>query len=74
MKVKNIGSNMTEVQSKVGEILVSYSTPVAVCMADGSGFYRTSKKHNNTTSSHINKWLEGAKAQEKPQEFFDNLI
>lgn len=74
MKIKNIGSNMTEVEASIGTILVSYETPVAVCMSDGSGFYRTATKHSITTSKHINKWLGGAKAEERPQEFFDSLI
>ncbi len=66
MKIRNIGSNMTEVKTEKGEILVSYETPVAVCMADGSGFYRTSKKWSVATSKHTNKWLDGAKATERP--------
>jgi len=74
MKVKNIGSNMAEVTTGIGDILVSHSTPVAACMADGSGFYRTKKAHSKTTSRHVSKWLNGAKAQERPQEFFDSLI
>lgn len=74
MKVKNIGSNMTEVESKVATILVSYSTPVAACMNDGSGFIRTSKKWSQTTTKHINKWLDGAKAREVDQAVLDNLL
>lgn len=74
MKVKNIGSNTTEVDAKVGTILISYGTPVAARMSDGSGPYRTAKKWSQTTSKHINKWLAGSNAEEKPQEFFDNLI
>lgn len=74
MKVKNIGSNMTEVETKMGTILVSYSTPVAACLSDGSGFIRTSKKWSMTTSRHINKWLAGANAKEVDQSVLDNML
>ena len=73
MKVKNIGSNMTEVETKKGSILISYSTPVA-CRAVNGGCFKTSTKHSQTTTRHINKWLQGLPADEKPQSFFDDLI
>jgi hypothetical protein len=73
MKVTNIGSNMTEIRCGGYTILVSYETPVAAF--DSNGFYKTSKYHSNTTSKHINKWLDGVEGvQERPQEFFDNLL
>jgi len=73
MKIRNIGSNMTELSTEKATILFSYSTPVAACLNDGSGFFRTAKKWSVTTSRHINKWLDGRNATEKPQEFFDAL-
>jgi hypothetical protein len=73
MKVNSIGPNQTEIVKSNGDtILVSYSTPVAA--VTDLGTFRTSKKWSNTTSRHINAWLDGAEAQEKPQEFFDNLL
>lgn len=72
MLVRNIGSNQTEVETRKGRILVSYSTPVAAWI-NGKA-YRTAKKWSVTTSRHINAWLNGAKAEEKPQSFFDNLM
>jgi len=72
MKVSNIGSNMTEVRVGSKVILVSYETPVAAYV-NGS-VYKTSKKWSRTTSAHISKWLDGALAAEKPQEFFDKLL
>ncbi|TVM02977.1 MAG: hypothetical protein CV087_07460 [Candidatus Brocadia sp. WS118] len=73
MRVKGIGSNQTEITKSNGDsILVSYSTPVAANV--GGKFYRTEKKWSKTTSKHINAWLYGAKAEEKPQSFFDNLL
>ena len=74
MKVKNNGSNVTEVKTEKATILISYSTPVACCMDDGIGFFRTNKKWSKTTSKHINKWLGGVEAAERDQTFFDNLI
>ena len=74
LKLKPIGSNMTEVCTDKAVVLFSYRTPVACMMQDGGGFYRTSKKWSVTTSRHINKWLEGAKAEERDQTFFDSLV
>lgn len=72
MKLKNIGSNMTEVETSNGDfVLVSYSTPVAVRTAEGA--YKTDKKWSVTTSRHITKW-GGKDWPTKPQEYFDGLI
>lgn len=73
MKIRNIGSNMTELETEKATVLFSYSTPVAACIHDGSGFFRTAKRWSVTTSKHISKWLDGRNATEKPQEFFDAL-
>ena len=68
-----IASNMTEVTLPTGTtILFSYRTPVAARLYTGK-IIRTSKKWPATTSRHINKWLDGAIAQECEQEFLDNL-
>ena len=72
MKLKPIASNMTEVQVGDVTVLFSYATPVAAQLEDG--FYvRTEKKWSVTTSRHINKWLAGARAEVKPQSYFDGL-
>ena len=70
--LKVIGSNQTELNIGGLVIFFSYNTPVVACV-DGK-FYRTEKKWSNTTSKHINRYLDGVKAESKPQEFFDNLI
>lgn len=73
MKVRNIGSNMTEIVTDEVTILVSYSTPVA-CTMNGT-CYKTEKKWSSTTTRHINKWFGGSnRGILKPQEFFDNLL
>lgn len=73
MTVNPIAPNQTEVRVN-GNLIVlfSYKTPVA-CMLDNQ-YYRTEKKWSKTTSKYINKWLEGHKAEIKPQEYFDNLV
>lgn len=53
-------------------VLYSYNTPVAV-RAHGN-YFRTSKKWSVTTSKHINRWLEGVKATEIPQEQLELLL
>jgi len=72
MNIKQLGSNQTELEIKGARVLFSYSTPVA-CESVGK-WYRTSKKWSNTTTRHINSWLEGAEAEAVPQEFFENLL
>ena len=72
MKLTPIASNMTEVDMGDVVVMFSYSTPVAA-LVKGDGYYRTEKKWSMTTSRHINKWLNGIKASEAPQDFFDNL-
>lgn len=73
MKLNPIASNMTELTLLDGtKVLFSYKTPVA---AQVNGTYvRTAKKWSMTTSKHINKWLDGVKAEEAEQSFFDTLI
>ena len=72
MRVVNIGSNMTEVDTGSALILVSYSTPVAASIS--GSFIRTAKKHSNTTTRHINKWLAGCAAEVVPQKTLDALL
>jgi hypothetical protein len=78
MKLKQLASNMTELQIGFTQILFSYETPVAIFHEDK--FYRTSKKWSVTTSKHIGKWsgmfwnVEFKQWQEQPQEWFDEFI
>ena len=56
MKIIKHGNNQTVIVTKDGrEILVSYSTPVA--MFDGNNILRTNKRHSVTTSKHIASWI-----------------
>lgn len=72
MNIRNIGSNMTQLDLADGtSVLFSYSTPVAA-LTD-NGYYRTSTKYGSTTTRHINKWLDGVLAKEQPQEYFNSL-
>lgn len=81
LKLNPIGANQNEIefQVKSGEgytivkVLFSYKTAVACQYIDGAT-YRTATKWSRTTSKHINNWLAGRAATEKPQPFFDNLI
>ena len=75
MKLTPIASNMTEVEAGDYLILFSHSTPVAARYEgyDAFWYYRTGKDWSSATTRHINKWLNGACAVEKPQEWFDGL-
>ena len=72
MKVKNVGSNMTELVTDGCTVLFSYETPVAA-YTPTQGYVRTAHKWSQTTTRHINKWLDGINADEMPQAFFDSL-
>ena len=59
MKLTRIGqTNATVIRIADGEILFSYSTPVAAFVA-GRGYLRTAQHHSVTTSRHINAWIDG---------------
>jgi len=74
LQVQPLASNMTLLQTPSALVLFSYSTPVAVYDKSKHDYYRTAKYWSKTTTRHINKWLDGVQAQEKPQEFFDEYL
>ena len=74
VKVKPIGSNMTEVSSLtdglIYSFLYSYQTPVAGW--DHRGAFRTAQKYSATTTKQINKYLGGKEiGREVPQTYVD---
>lgn len=73
IRAYSIGSNITEVQVGHNRFLVSYKTPVAAYIS-GQGFFRTATKWSRTTSKHINKWLDGAAAQDIPQAVIEDWL
>lgn len=74
MKVKNIGSNKTELWLDNGAVIFfSYETPVAAQKAEG-GFIKTDKKFSVTTSKHITQWLDGRNAETVPQSVLDAMV
>ena len=73
MKLKAIGSNMTELNINGVSVLFSYSTPVAGW--DDKGAFRTSKHYSTTTSRHINKYLGGKDIGRKvDQDYIDSIV
>ena len=73
MKLKNLGTNKTQVSFPDGSVVFfSYETPVAAQQSDGT-YVRTSTKYSVTTSKHITQWLEGVRAEEVPQAQIDGL-
>ena len=73
MKLKAIGSNMTELNINGVSVLFSYSTPVAGW--DDKGAFRTSKHYSTTTSRHINKYLGDKDIGRKvDQEYIDLIV
>jgi hypothetical protein len=80
MKLNRISTNETEVilnemlvdTTKHATVFFSYDTPVAAKV--GTTYYRTSDTFSNTTSRHLNKWLEGVEATAKSQTWFEKLL
>ena len=73
MKLNPIGPNCTEIDLCDGvRVLFSYKTPVAY-RQDGK-CYRTDCRWSNTTTRHINRWLDGRDAEEVPQSALDALL
>ena len=74
MKLRNIGSNRTEIHLPDGtRVFFSCGTPVAV-MAPNRLFYKTRKKHSQPTTRHINEWLGGNAAEFVSQTAIDALV
>jgi hypothetical protein len=73
MKLRNIGSNMTELEINSTSVLFSYETPVAGW--DSKGAFRTDTRYSSTTSKHINKYLGGKDiGRTVPQSYIDGLV
>ena len=73
MKLKQLGSNQTELVIDYTLVFFSYETPVAARLACGA-LLRTDKLYSVTTSKHINKWLGGSPAVLVKQSVIDNLV
>ena len=73
MKLKNIGSNQTELDLGFAQVFFSYETPVAARLTDGT-LVRTDQWYSATTSKHINKWLQGCDALTVSQYRIDCLL
>ena len=73
MKLKQIGSNQTELDLGFAQVFFSYETPVAARLTDGS-LVRTDERYSVTTTKHINKWLQGCDCQTVPQYRIDCLL
>lgn len=73
MKLKQLGSNMTELDMGFAQVFFSYETPVAARLTDGS-LVRTATKYSVTSTKHINKWLDGCGALTVPQDRIDCLL
>ena len=73
MKIKQIASNMTELDLGFAQVFFSYETPVAARLTDGT-LVRTEQWYSATTSKHINKWLQGCDALTVSQYRIDCLL
>ena len=74
IKLKQLASNMTCLYKDGNEILFSYQTPVAVYDVKRGEYLRTETKFSQTTSRHINKWLQGVNAISVPQSIIEGYV
>lgn len=74
MKLRPIASNQNEITTTDYIVLFSYETPVAAEHRSSGKCYRTAKKWSQTTSRHINSWLEGREAIPISQSEIDSLV
>lgn len=73
LNIKNVGSNMSELEVGGKSILFSYQTPVAGW--DDQGAFRSEDFFSVTTSKHINKYLGGKDIGRKvPQSYIEGLV
>ena len=74
MKLKQIGSNQTELLINGTVVFFSYETPVAAMLPSGR-YVKTSTKYSVTTTKHVNNWLKGVLSDVEvvAQGFIDNL-
>ena len=74
MKLTPIAANRTQLNLNDGtKVFFSYETPVAAQLPNYD-YIRTATKWSQTTTKHINQWLEGVTALEVKQEVLDNLV
>jgi len=74
MKLTPIAANRNIVSYNNGsEVFFSYSTPVAGYCPD-KGYLRTEQWYSQTTTKHINKYLDNVEATKVSQETINNLV
>lgn len=74
IKLRPLASNMTVLILPDGTvILFSYETAVAALLTTGRRIV-TSKKYGSTTTSHINKWIDGSHYEHADQSVLDSLL
>ena len=61
-------THATQIEYGDRNVLVSYSTPVAVKFQNGQRLVKTSQYFSKTTSRHVNKWVDenGGNAETLP--------
>ena len=74
MQLTPIAANRTQLNLNDGtQVFFSYKTPVAAKLPNYD-YIRTATKWSQTTTRHINQWLEGVTAKQVPQEILNELV
>ena len=74
MKLTPIAANRNVISYNNGSgVFFSYSTPVAGYCPD-KGYLRTEQWYSQTTTKHINKYLDNVEATKVSQETINNLV
>lgn len=74
MKLTPLAANMTEVQTGSLKVLFSYKTPVAYFDSLTDQYYSTEQFWSQTTTRHINKWVDKSRLKQVKQDVLDNLL
>jgi len=74
MQLRPIANNQNEINTSEVSVLFSYETPVAYLDLETDQCFRTDRNWSQTTTKHINKWLDGRTAALIAQEALDHLL
>lgn len=74
VQVKVLGTNQTSLFLPNATVFLSYETPVAVYDLNEHKYLRTDQFWSNTTSKHINRWLDGRNAEKVDQSVIESYL
>ena len=74
MHINLIKPNMTVINFEIEDVAVLYSYHTPVAYHDKDGIKITDKKYSNTTTKHINEFIDGRPSKVTTQKDIDNKV